>query len=158
MYYLVINLVFILSVGLSGCAVERIGMGILPDGTPVYLHASPPSLEDVKAFRKTHFLEAGNEQSKIEFLLKRVRTSPYTFLRNGESGDGEKTVEFIRWKITRPRWRGKVKTVQDFVNVIMNGSVMSGECYVAVLPGEGQHNLQSLLKNELNALESLLKS
>ena len=83
----------------------------------------------------------------------RLKTAPFKFDRNSGVYTPIEADQFLRWKMKRPRWQDKVKTTEDFVNLICSGSVTTGKPYVALLPDGSKHNIQTLFSNELALLK-----
>jgi len=155
MYKLRLVLIWIGIFSFWSCATQPLGNGLTVNGEPIYLHLSPLHQKDVLDYRENNFFDPEDERSKIDFLIDRIRTSPCTFIRNGKEIDGKDTRDFTLWKMRRPRWRGKVHTAQDFVDIILKGSIMSGKPYAIALPDGSKHNLQPVVAHELRALEEL---
>ncbi|MBI4372504.1 MAG: DUF5329 family protein [Candidatus Omnitrophica bacterium] len=131
--------------------------GVSEEGTPICL-ANPSGIPSiVQKFFATRDLTT--EEGKIDYLLERLRSSRLTFYRNKVEYTGQSAAEFLRWKMNRwkSRYHTKIDMAQDFVVKIASSSKMSGQPYVVVLSDGSRHPLQSVLQNELDALEACLK-
>ena len=142
-----------------GCASQEVPLlsGFTQEGTPVCLADRGDIPAIVQKFYKTRDLTT--EEGKIDYLLERLRSSKLVFFRNRVEYNGASAAEFLRWKLDRfrARYHMKIETAQDFVSQIASGSKTSGQPYAVVLSDGSRHNLQYVLQNELNALESCLK-
>lgn len=143
-----------------GCASEQsvpLLSGHAKEGAPVCLADQSAIPAIVKKFYATRDLTT--EEGKIDYLLERLRDSKLTFIRNRVEYKGSEAAEFLRWKLNRlrTRYHMKIETAQDFIVKITSGSRVSGEPYVIVLSDGSRHNLENVLQNELNLLESCLK-
>ena len=142
-----------------GCASKQVPLlsGFTSEGAPVCLTGQAGIPEAVQKFYLVRDLTA--EETKIDYLLERLRTSNLTLIRNRVEYTGTEAAQFLRWKLDRFRTRHhmKIETAQDFISQITSGSKMSGEPYAVVLTDGSRHNLQYILQNELDALESCLK-
>lgn len=126
-------------------------------GNPVCLE-NPEGIPDVvRKFFATRDLTT--EEGKIDYLLERIRKSDLVFIRNDVEYDGKSSSQFLRWKFGRlkRRYKFKIETAKDFVEQVTSGSRTSGEPYTVILKDGSQHNLQSILQNELNVLEFCLR-
>ena len=130
--------------------------GFAPDGTPVYL--SDPS-EIPRAIKKFEIRgDLTTEEGKIDYIISRIRTSQFKFIRNGTETQGDAAATFIRWKIGwyENHYHTKVTTLHDFVSEVLKGSEKTGKPYEIVLPDGTHHNAQIIFQNEANKLEELL--
>ena len=98
--------------------------------------------------------ETREEQLKIEYLLARMGDSSHDFIRNGDTFDGDKAAQFMRWKYFKHR--KEIHTARDFVEKITNGSRKSGEPYWIRLSNGKCVEAKGVLMNELNFLEAAL--
>lgn len=103
------------------------------------------------------------ERAKIDYLIERIRKSPHTFVRNGDSYPGSAAAEHIAWKF---RLRGNgVKNALDFIKYFATRSSESGKLYLckitggsgAVVADDKTYPVCDLLYNELHTLEEVLK-
>lgn len=103
------------------------------------------------------------ERAKIDYLIERIRKSPHTFVRNGDSYPGAAAAEHIAWKF---RLRGdRVKSALDFIKYFATRSSESGKLYLCKLTGgsgavvaDGKtYPVCDLLYNELHVLEEFLQ-
>ncbi|MBI4394771.1 MAG: DUF5329 family protein [Candidatus Omnitrophica bacterium] len=146
-----------------GCAAQKpqpsvaLLDGISKEGAPICLSESSGIPKIVRKFFQVRDLTT--EEGKIDYLIERVRTSRVTFYRNKVEYNAQASAEFLRWKMNRwkTRYHTKIDTAQDFVTKIVAGSKMSGKPYEVILSDGSRHNFQSVMQNELNALETCLK-
>lgn len=151
-------LFIILIASLCGCASKQPTLlsGQTLERAPICLDNQDNIPSIVKKFFNTRDLTT--EEGKIDYLMERVRNSKLTFIRNRVEYDSASAAGFLRWKLNRWQKKGaKIKTAQDFVLTVSSGSAMSGQPYALILQDGTHHNLQSILQNELNALEFCLK-
>ena len=89
------------------------------------------------------------EDQKIEInhLLDFVKNSPCTFIRNGSSYPGEKSVAHIQKKYDY--YRDDIKNTEDFINYSATKSTMSGKYYTVVCPDNKTIKAKDWLLNEL---------
>lgn len=142
---------------IAGCATTPIGTGFDLQGNPVYVQPQAAALSDIDDFRERSFLDPASDGFQINFLIQRIETSPLMFVRNGQQADGRDTARFIRWKMKRPRWK-EIYSADDFVNILMHGSVMSGQPYFVIREDGSLQNLQFVLQNELDNVRKLISS
>ena len=90
----------------------------------------------------------------------RVGQSGLTFTRNGVEFRSTATGQFLRWKLNRFRkvHNIDVQTVEEFILKVASGSRTSGRPYAVEIPDVGgHHNLEYVLRNELEVLKSCLE-
>ncbi len=152
-----LHLLFIVIFLISGCTtITHLGDGYDQSGSCVYLSA-PETLKE--SFSELVVPEADfwkTEDAKIQYLIKRIRISKLGFERNGKKYSPGKAATFILWKKNLAKWNSQVHSAQDLVDVVCSGSATSGQPYRVICDDGTQHNLQSVLQNELNALEEYL--
>lgn len=100
--------------------------------------------------------DISTKEGQIDYLLSRLETSPDVFERNGTRYTAQEAAGFLRWKMNRPRWQGKVNSVRDFIDVICAGSVTSGKPYTIILLDKRKFELKEILENELEELDCFL--
>lgn len=144
---------------LLGCASKPVPLlkGFTAEGTPVCLDDSTGIPAVVEKFYATRDLTT--EEGKIDYLLERIRDSNLVFIRNRVEFRGAPAANFLRWKLNRfrSRYHITITTAQAFINEIVKGSKTSGEPYVVVMSDGSRSNLQKVLQNELDVLETCLK-
>lgn len=95
------------------------------------------------------------ERAKIDYLIERIRKSPHTFIRNGDSYPGPAAAEHIGWKF---RLRGnQVKNAVDFIKHFATRSSESGKLYLCKLTDGKTYPVCDLLYNELRTFETSLQ-
>ncbi len=92
---------------------------------------------------------------KIQYLISRVRKSPYKFIRNSESHDGKRAASHLAMKYSFAS--GRIKNVQEFIEHVAARSSVTGEVYLIEIEGE-KMEFRKVLKNELAFLEEKLKN
>jgi hypothetical protein len=123
-------------------------------GEKIYFSGDSGSIrETLRHYAATY--DISTKEGQIDYLLMRLKTTGYQLERNGARHTVEQAAEFLRWKMERPRWQGKVGSAEDFVNIICAGSATSGKPYVAILP-DGRHDLAAIFRNELELLQEFL--
>lgn len=95
------------------------------------------------------------ERAKIDYLIDRIRQSPYTFIRNGESYRGGKAAMHLSWKFHRKG--AGIKRAVDFIKKIASRSSSSGQPYMIKIQNGKMYPVSELLNNELQNLEKILK-
>lgn len=152
-------LIFVTSLLVVGCKTTEkylLGNGLGLDGEKVYLNS-----RDLRKDMFTDFIARHprfDEEGKIQYLLAGIEHSDYTFLRNGSTFDGEQAVSFLRWKRRRPQYRDNpIRTAQNFVDHVADGSRASGRPYQVVFPDGHHEPLKLILYNELSSLEAALQ-
>jgi hypothetical protein len=95
-----------------------------------------------------------SERAKIEYLITRLKQSPYTFIRNGDSHSGSIAAAHMTWKYRRKV--DLIKTARDFIEKIATRSKKTGEPYYVKLSSEEVYEASDLLANELSYLENCL--
>lgn len=94
------------------------------------------------------------EQAKIEYLIERIRKSPYLFIRNEEEHKSNEAAEHLAWKYHQGR--KYAKTAHDFINNIASSSIITGNVYLVKLGGGIVCPVREILLNELQVLEDQL--
>jgi uncharacterized protein DUF5329 len=74
-------------------------------------------------------IPAGAESpaNEIAYLLKFIRDSPCTFIRNGTDYDGPEASDHVAAKYAH--FKGEIRTVEDFIDRAATKSLLSGEPY-----------------------------
>lgn len=141
---------------LAGCATikpSKLGNGLDADGNKLYLASFSDQQTRVAGFLAKH-AELNNE-IKIQYLLTCIQDSKYHFLRNGTLYDGDEAMRWLRWKRTHPQYKANpIRTPDDFIERVANGSVNSGLLYEVVLLDGHREALKNLLRNELVSLDA----
>ena len=109
-----------------------------------------------KALRKASPGTKLYEMRRIEYLLERLAESTCIFIRNGEQYAGKTAAAHMRWKYGR--FKNEIKTAEDFVRKIANGSRMTHEIYTTKTSDGKTWRTQDLLMNELLELNSAMKN
>jgi len=116
-----------------------------------------PAFDQMKSFQKVLRNEEGTgmyEKARIDYLLERLRNSPYNFIRNGSSYKSSRAVAHLKWKYWKQRKH--IKSAEEFIARIASGSRISGKPYL-VQRGENQvHRLETFFRNELQVLDEEL--
>lgn len=96
------------------------------------------------------------ETAKIEYLIERIRKSPYQFIRNRAEYSAAEAARHLAWKYEHGR--KYIETAHDFIQLLATRSLESGLLYFVKLPNGATYPVRDLLENELFALErSLIK-
>lgn len=141
-------LVWWILVFLSGCAYEG------PVADPNVPLAPASDWESNTTFQKVLSSAPGTrdrEVARIDYLLERVKNSPYNFIRNGSRYTGKRAEAHLRWKYFRNRKR--IKTAEDFLNEVATRSKMTGQSYEVVFPNKIRLPLHVLLRRELEEFD-----
>ncbi len=141
---------------LVGCETMPLGTGVDFMGKPVYLTSEAELSNSLNSWVQPESEFWKTDDAKIQYLLKRVRVSPYTFVRNGSKYDGATATRFLAQKSNSVKWRHRFTTVQEFVDVICSGSSTSGKPYELITQDDTRHNVHFIIQNELNRLEKYL--
>jgi len=96
------------------------------------------------------------ESAKIEYLIERLRNSPYTFVRNKVEYPSAKAAKHLSWKYGFAK--NRVKTANDFITHLATKSINTGLFYLAKLPNGLTYRVGDLLENELKVLEANLSA
>ena len=112
-----------------------------------------PTPDSVAQYRADHPQVFSSGIEKINYLIDRVKMSQCLFFRNGAEYDAKEGAKFLRWKWLRPKWR-KIRTAEEFVKMITNGSTMSGQPYYAIYPDGNRVEFMGIMERELNFLNS----
>jgi len=90
------------------------------------------------------------ENKKIEFLISSVENlKGAKFIRNGAEYDGKKAAEHLRMKLEKAG--GKVKTAEDFIQLIASKSYMTGKPYMIKIPDDKTVESEKFLREKLEA-------
>ena len=100
--------------------------------------------------------EAAIEKAKVEYLVERIRSSPYTFIRNGAPYPANRAAEHIDGKYHRRK--DKIHNARDFIEIAASYSSMSGKPYLIKVEDGTAYPASELLTNELETLEENLKT
>jgi len=91
------------------------------------------------------------ERQKILYLLKRVESSPLTFIRNGKYYTGPQAARHFRWKYRRGM--GRIPTAEQFIESIASRSMASGKLYLVKNSDGKAYPLKDILRNELSRVQ-----
>ena len=94
------------------------------------------------------------EKAKIEYLIERIRISPYHFIRNNVEYPSNKAATHLAWKYGLARKHAK--TAVEFIQHLATRSLKTGVLYLMKLPDGRTLPVGELLTNELRYLESRL--
>lgn len=147
---------------ITGCATlkaGKMGNGLDTNGNKLYLESAFDQQARADVFLVKH--AALTDELKIQYLLACVQESKYQFVRNGTIYSGEQAMQWLRWKRTHPQYNSNpIRTADDFISRVANGSVNTGRPYEVVLSDGHREMLNRLLANELVRLdaESQIKS
>jgi hypothetical protein len=94
------------------------------------------------------------EKAKIEYLIERLRHSPHTFVRNGESHTGGVAARLVEWKYGRRK--KQIGTARDFINKVASRSEASGRPYLVLIANGAAYLARDVLSNELKLLERFI--
>ena len=94
------------------------------------------------------------ETAKIEYLIERIRKSPYQFIRNRVEYSAAEAARHLAWKYEHGR--KYIETAHDFIRLLATRSLESGLLYLVKLPNGATYPIRDLLENELFALERSL--
>ena len=89
----------------------------------------------------------------IEYLIKKVGSSQFTFIRNGEKHSSEEAVEHIRLKYGY--FKSRIKSPEDFIRLCATKSILSGEPYMVITP-QGKVTVASWLLQILSEYRTAL--
>jgi hypothetical protein len=132
--------------------------GLTTSGAPVCFEPT----EEIPTFFDQYYTtrDLSTEEGKIDYLLERISGSGLVFIRNDVEFGSYAAAQFLRWKVDRLRVKYDIhiNTAEEFVSGIASGSRASGKPYVVIIPDAGgSHNLQFVLQNELDVLQSCLE-
>lgn len=135
----------------SGCASTAGLLSSRPLTPQLDIQTSPAFEKALRAGNDTHKLEA----ARIEYLLERIRLSPYNFIRNGSRHNGTRAWLHLKWK--HFRIRKQVKTAEDFIQKVASGSKASGNPYMIEFEDRKQVPLKTIFLNELRSFDQAVK-
>jgi len=95
------------------------------------------------------------EIRKMEYLLERISRSASVFIRNGQEHTGVIAALHMRWKYVR--YKNEVKTGDDFVRKVANGSRKTREDYRIKMRDGQIYRSTEILLNELAELDEILR-
>lgn len=141
-----------------GCASQEVVLrGRTSGGGRVYFSAP----EEIPAVIERYYgiRDLTTEEGKIDYLINRVQSSHYVFVRNRVKYNAYAAAKFLRWKLERLKAQHHVEisTARDFIARVSTGSKMSGKPYLLEFDDGTCHYLSDILTNELEALESHLE-
>lgn len=136
----------------SGCASTTGSLTNLPRLTPqLDIQTSPAFEKALRADGDANKMEA----ARIEYLLERIRLSPYNFIRNGSQYNGTRAWLHLKWK--QIRLRKQVKTAEDFIQKVASSSKMSGESYLIEFENRKRRPLGPIFLGELRSFDEAVK-
>lgn len=121
------------------------------------LLSSPESVEKDPMFKRAAAQPsspAALDKIKIQYLISRMRQSPYAFIRNRERHTGKRAASHLAMKYASVS--GRVKTPAEFIEHIAARSSFTGEVYLMDVEGE-KVEVRKVLHDELAFLEEKLK-
>lgn len=123
---------------------------------PEILLGSPKEAFELPSIKKVQTASTKDlaERYKIEYLILRVKKSPYLFIRNGEEHKGERASMHLKMKYYK-RFQ-LIKTADKFIAEIASFSRHSGEPYQVKYPDGSLYLLQDIFYNELALLDTFL--
>lgn len=98
---------------------------------------------------------ASADKIKIQYLISRMRQSPYVFIRNRERHTGKRAASHLAMKYASVS--GRVKTPKEFIENIAARSSFTGEVYLMDIEGKTVE-VRKVLNDELSLLEEKLKN
>jgi hypothetical protein len=145
-----------LVLALGSCSASNIHepllMGVGTSGNKIYFSGNHKSIWNfLKDYSGTY--DIATSEGQIDYLLARLQTTKFKLERNNAPHTPGEAAQFLRWKMKRPRFQGRVNSARDFVDIICAGSVTSGKPYTAILPDGSRQNLEYIFSNELYLLE-----
>lgn len=125
--------------------------------TPYNVLLSPAPIEKNPATKKVLSVsESLLEKAKIEYLLSRIRQSPYHFIRNGREYGGMRAAMHLTWKYKKQHDR--IRTVEQFIDKIASRSWQTGEVYLIKYANGKLYPIEEIFNNELRLLDEYLQS
>jgi len=88
-----------------------------------------------------------NTVSEIDHLLHYVKTTPCTYLRNGDRHTGKEAETHIRKKYDY--FRDDIHSAEDFIRLSASKSTMTGSRYYVECPGSSKMESAKWLMDEL---------
>lgn len=86
---------------------------------------------------------------EIAYLLKFIRESPCTFIRNGSDYDGAAAAQHVEAKYEH--FKDEIKTAEDFIDRAATKSLLSGEPYQVQCGGAGKVPAAGWLRDVLHS-------
>ena len=97
----------------------------------------------------------GKASTEIPYLLNLIKTSSYTFERNGQNGSGKSAAELLQFKFNQNK--NNIHTTQDFIEKVASFSGHTMKSYHVILPGGEKILLKDFLYAELGKLRDPVK-
>ena len=94
------------------------------------------------------------EKAKIEYLIERIRQSPYQFVRNGMEHTSSEAAEHLTHKYRKAK--DQIKTAEEFIQYVATRSSTTQKLYLMKLKDGNTIPMGEILKNELKVLEENL--
>jgi hypothetical protein len=90
--------------------------------------------------------------TQIAELIRHIRASPCTFIRNGSDYDGAAAADHIQDKFEY--YRDRIHSVEDFIDLAATKSALTGQPYQVACPGKPTIPSAQWLQGELDALQA----
>lgn len=90
-------------------------------------------------------------QAEIDYLLERVEGSGYIFIRNGSEHESAEAARHMRRKYEHFLERGKIASVDDFIDMAGTKSLISGREYRVRMPDGTEVLTARWLRAEIEA-------
>jgi len=90
-------------------------------------------------------------RAEIDFLLDRVQSSGYVFVRNGSEHTSAEAAKHMRRKYEYFADKGEIVTVEDFIDLAGTKSLLTGRAYTVRLPDGTVVPTAEWLRGELEA-------
>ena len=97
------------------------------------------------------------EKAKMLYLIRSLKQSNLTFIRNGQTYKSSHAARWLMRKIRKKQSHREVHTAWDFVNYIARCSMASGESYKVQFEDGAVLPVHPILSKELAAIELALK-
>ena len=98
----------------------------------------------------------GKASTEIPYLLNLIKTSSFTFERNGQNGSGKSAAELLQFKFNQSK--NKIHTTEEFIENVASFSGHTKKSYHVILPGGEKILLKDFLYEELKKLRAKTKN
>ncbi len=88
----------------------------------------------VMCFAWSAMADNAQMQAEIDHLIKHIRSSNCTFIRNGKAHSAEEAIEHILRKYDH--FKAKIKTTEDFIDYCASKSMLSNQSYQISCPDQ----------------------